>query len=227
MSDQPHYPHADGDRAVLGPDVYATADGTVIFWQGAKYRRDYGPTTPAEAVSARVSAPQANGGAAEGRDGERGFGGRETLREQIAEALMRWAEGNNDPQYASMRRPEAVRQNAYSRADAVLAVVQPELDQLDALRAVARGYCPACGRGDAAPTITDWEQQRQRAERLAAEVTALRDDLYGVTGARWIADSLDSILNRTATIPPAHDAGPSVRECADADRRWPLEKHGE
>jgi hypothetical protein len=26
------------------------------------------------------------------------------------------------------------------------------------------GYCPACGRGDAAPTADDWEQQRQRAE---------------------------------------------------------------
>lgn len=36
-------------------------------------------------------------------------------------------------------------------------------DQLDALRAVSRGYCSACGRGDAAPTIADWEHQRQRA----------------------------------------------------------------
>ncbi|WP_030169043.1 hypothetical protein [Streptomyces sp. NRRL S-813] len=29
------------------------------------------------------------------------------------------------------------------------------------------GYCPACGRGDAAPTADDWEQQRKRAEQLA------------------------------------------------------------
>ncbi|CAM5620663.1 hypothetical protein [Streptomyces aurantiogriseus] len=36
--------------------------------------------------------------------------------------------------------------------------------ELAALRAVARGYCPACGRGDAAPTVADWEQQRQRAD---------------------------------------------------------------
>ncbi|MFF7130361.1 hypothetical protein [Streptomyces sp. NPDC008240] len=35
--------------------------------------------------------------------------------------------------------------------------------QLAALRAVARGYCPACGRGDAAPTVEDWEEQRQNA----------------------------------------------------------------
>ncbi|MFF8610854.1 hypothetical protein ACF06X_33650 [Streptomyces sp. NPDC015346] len=42
------------------------------------------------------------------------------LRDQIAEALMSWAEHNGNPQYASLRRPETVRQNAYGRADAVL-----------------------------------------------------------------------------------------------------------
>lgn len=45
------------------------------------------------------------------------------LRDEIAEALMSWAERNANPQYASLRRPETVRQNAYSRADAVLAVL--------------------------------------------------------------------------------------------------------
>jgi uncharacterized Zn finger protein (UPF0148 family) len=39
-------------------------------------------------------------------------------------------------------------------------------DQLDALQAVARGYCPTCGRGDAAPTVEDWEQQKQRADQV-------------------------------------------------------------
>lgn len=109
-------------------------------------------------------------------------------------------------------------------AAAVLDELQPELDQLDALRAVARGYCPACGRGDAAPTVTDWEQQKQRADRAEAQVRLLRaeiasckaqqwpqqlataeatiirvrelrDDLRGITGARWIADMLDTILD--------------------------------
>ncbi|MDX3520741.1 hypothetical protein [Streptomyces scabiei] len=37
-------------------------------------------------------------------------------------------------------------------------------EQLEALRAVARGYCPDCGRGDAAPTVADWETQRRRAD---------------------------------------------------------------
>src|SRR5690606_1371389 len=45
------------------------------------------------------------------------------LRDRIAEALMRWTERGNSPQYAAMRRPETVQANAYSRADAVLAVL--------------------------------------------------------------------------------------------------------
>lgn len=45
------------------------------------------------------------------------------LREVAAEALMRWAEGNHNPQYAHLRRSETVRENAYSRADAVLAAL--------------------------------------------------------------------------------------------------------
>ena len=48
---------------------------------------------------------------------------RSALRDRIAEALMRWAERNNDPQYAAIRRSAVVRANAYSRADAVLAVL--------------------------------------------------------------------------------------------------------
>lgn len=44
---------------------------------------------------------------------------------------------------------------------------------LTALRAVARGYCPHCGRGDAAPTVEDWEQQKQRADRAEAAITRI------------------------------------------------------
>lgn len=42
-------------------------------------------------------------------------------------------------------------------------------DELAALRRVSRGYCPACGRGDAAPTGADWEQQKQRADQAERE----------------------------------------------------------
>lgn len=37
-------------------------------------------------------------------------------------------------------------------------------------------------------------QQLTRAEATLARVAALRDDLRGITGARWIADNLDTIL---------------------------------
>lgn len=43
---------------------------------------------------------------------------------------MAWAETNNSPRYASMRRPATVVANANSRADAVMTVVGPELERL-------------------------------------------------------------------------------------------------
>jgi len=46
--------------------------------------------------------------------------------------------------------------------------------QLAALRQVARGYCPHCGRGDAAPGVDDWEQQRQRGDRAEAALARVR-----------------------------------------------------
>lgn len=55
------------------------------------------------------------------------------------------------------------------------------INQLEALQQIARGYCPNCGRGDAAPTVEHWEQQKQRADRAEtelADVRALRD--------RWV-----------------------------------------
>lgn len=57
---------------------------------------------------------------------------RAALRNRIAEALLQWAEGNNNPQYASMRRTETVRANAYSRADAVLSVLPAAVDRVAA-----------------------------------------------------------------------------------------------
>jgi hypothetical protein len=40
-----------------------------------------------------------------------------------------------------------------------------------------------------------------------------------------VANAALAEVHRVST--PAHNAGPSVAECAQADRRWPLEKHGE
>ncbi|MGW5477666.1 hypothetical protein [Streptomyces sp. NPDC004008] len=95
------------------------------------------------------------------------------LREQYAAAIRRWWDADDG--------------GAEEIADAVLKVRDRHLQQLDplynqlaALRAVARGYCPACGRGDAAPTLDDWERERQRAE--AAEALLKRYvDLAAIT----------------------------------------------
>lgn len=61
-------------------------------------------------------------------------------------------------------------------------------NELAALRAVARGYCPACGRGDAAPTVADWEQQKRRAEQAEAAIERVRA----------YADRLDTMGNGTS-----------------------------
>lgn len=61
----------------------------------------------------------------------------------------------------------------YDELDLAAMLVKAQ-DELAALRTVARGYCPACGRGDAAPSVEDWEQQRQRAD---CAVAALRNIL--------------------------------------------------
>lgn len=58
--------------------------------------------------------------------------------------------------------------------------------QLAALREVARGYCPACGRGDAAPSVADWEQQWDRADQAEQERDQLRH-LRAVTGIHFRA----------------------------------------
>jgi len=47
-------------------------------------------------------------------------------------------------------------------------------NQLAALREVARGYCPHCGRGDASPTAQHWEEQKQRADHAEAAIERVR-----------------------------------------------------
>lgn len=53
-------------------------------------------------------------------------------------------------------------------------------EQLAALRQVARGYCPTCGRGDADPTVADWEQQKKRADHAEATLEVLRTALASI-----------------------------------------------
>ncbi|HEY9375213.1 hypothetical protein [Streptomyces sp.] len=103
-------------------------------------------------LSAYDKPPQAPDGPTDGQDAHGGSQGSQegSLRDKIAEALMRWAEGNNNPRFAPMRRPGTVVQNAYSRADAVLAVVQPELAALARVRAWGQSAVDA---GDTGPGV--------------------------------------------------------------------------
>ena len=68
-------------------------------------------------------------------------------------------------------------------------------DELAALRQVARGYCPECGRGDAAPTVADWEQQRQRADQAETERDTARQSAAAIAAQR---DRLRQRMNTLA-----------------------------
>ncbi|MFD5564491.1 hypothetical protein [Kitasatospora griseola] len=105
------------------------------------------------------------------------------LRQLIAQALMSWGSHNNSPAYAALRKPAAVTANAYSRADAVLAVVEPELaalraerdafaDRVDTLTAVCKSNKQAY-KG----AVEECEQLALELAGLAAENARLRAEL--------------------------------------------------
>ncbi|MFD6415973.1 hypothetical protein [Streptomyces sp. NPDC060194] len=112
------------------------------------------------------------------------------LRDSIADALMAWAEGNNRPEYARVRRPGTVVKNAYSRAAAVLAVLPATTDRATVLADVehavrqaganctysADSGCDFCGGINAA-----LEQIRRLADeaQLGAACTGECDPITG------------------------------------------------
>jgi hypothetical protein len=72
-------------------------------------------------------------------------------------------------------------------AAAALVALRPELADLAALRAVATGYCPHCGRGDAAPTADQYLVQVHRADTAEAKLARVRgiaDELVA-HGSTW------------------------------------------
>ena len=71
--------------------------------------------------------------------------------------------------------------------------------ELAALRAVARGYCPACGRGDAAPTVQDWEQQKQRADQTEEILRIAHDTSNKAEVERSRLEIANRALNTAAT----------------------------
>ena len=77
-------------------------------------------------------------------------------------------------------------------------------EQLAALRAVARGYCPECGRGDAGPTAEHWEQQRKRADEAEAQlrlVDAMRQqNLDAAAAATQRAETAEAAAGRVRAL---------------------------
>ncbi|BBC30040.1 hypothetical protein SGFS_013340 [Streptomyces graminofaciens] len=67
----------------------------------------------------------------------------------------------------------------------------------------------------------------EQAEAAIDRVRAARDRIAhapAYVDAIWCLDQLDAAL---AEQPAAHNDGPTVREAAADDRRWPLQKTGE
>jgi len=88
-------------------------------------------------------------------------------------------------------------------------------NRYDELSDRARWFLNNFDEIDLADTCASQEASNQTREAALAKVRDLRDDLRGVTGARWIADALDTILDGSVA-----DSGPSVREAAADDRAY-------
>lgn len=82
-------------------------------------------------------------------------------------------------------------------------------DELAALRTVARGYCPACGRGDAAPTVTHWEQQRDRADEAEHRLAHLQES--SEAAGRFLTRTVDERNQLQATVDRAREGAAWIR----------------
>ena len=75
-----------------------------------------------------------------------------------------WERRSDCPHHAPAPADTAGPELRRQLAAAIEALGKAETE-LAALREVARGYCPECGRGDASPTAQQWEEQKQRADQ--------------------------------------------------------------
>lgn len=100
------------------------------------------------------------------------------LRDRIAKALVDWAYRSTDRKYTALRRDETVRANAYSRADAVLAVLPEVADRAAVLREAADAVAADTGFHIRYGSATDYaEHYAALLRRLAAEApTATKPD---------------------------------------------------
>lgn len=91
--------------------------------------------------------------------------------------------------------------------------------ELAALKEISRGYCPECGRGDAAPSVEDWERERHRAERLAAVVERVEFAQGEIRSLATVAE-----MSRAGALSAAADMlAHALAGVADADIDAPKE----
>lgn len=173
------------------------------------------PQRPQDATGGGGESPAASGGAPVPHRGAESFGQLLTraaamfsddepaaptpdgLREQIAAALTAWT-AQAAPRGA--RLPEVVTANSLSRADAVLSVVQPILDERDrriaTLEHVARGnkrHVQVMHE-----ELTDAQRRAERAEAAVQRVRAIhthgpRTNTCNEDGAVWPCDTIRAL----------------------------------
>jgi hypothetical protein len=110
------------------------------------------------------------------------------LREQVAEALVDWAYRSADRKYTALRRDETVRANAYSRADAVLAVLPAPVDRAAVLAEAAARYEEILANADTGQDPRYWTAVRDIALGLRAMADEDRpegDDTVHACPGRW------------------------------------------
>ncbi|MGW3196277.1 hypothetical protein ACWDBD_17160 [Streptomyces sp. NPDC001118] len=94
--------------------------------------------------------------------------------------------------------------------------------ELAALRQVARGYCPACGRGDCAPTVEDEAAHAQtidsldravrRARRAEAVIEAVAEILADHNGDDWSRHPATEAVASALRLPPTPTAATQATE---------------
>lgn len=82
--------------------------------------------------------------------------------------------GESDRLRELVRELEADRERVQQEACRTAERLRKAEARVTELEKVSRGYCPHCGRGDAAPGLDDWDRERKRAEQAEAAIERAR-----------------------------------------------------
>lgn len=185
-------------EAALGDQLTTTAHVQALD----HIRRILGDEPAPDAVAPSPKAPQS-------QDGEN-----DRLRAKLAayQSIQRQTCDTIDEQAAEIARLRA----DLSRLPATMHEAERLRAELAALRAVSRGYCPHCGRGDCAPRLEDWEAERQRAEHAEAAIERVREELSDCDDDKWMvrAGDIRNALDQDEADQPGTDAAEAVAHLA-------------